>query len=310
MSRALLALPLLLATIASADDIEGRLATGEPKLKHDEGLLLLVTDGDQAIKRLRFVRETGGAVLETETAPNDQVVNAYRLPEGRYRLELIESAGGRTANFKADDPVTLRVDVVAGAINYPGDLQMKVREDGVKLRTDGNYLDLLPELMKEPRRLYPTMLDALPFVVCGPLRIALEPQLKAPPQPAWKYDDWIANLALPTRAEQLAVMNQILAKSDLAAVTLGMTRKQVDEALAKLPQEDGRLFASPRGAEIVVLSGFFGDDGDVVAAMLYYDEDDALRRVALRTIDGWAVWSVPSPDAWLDIKGYADAPQP
>jgi hypothetical protein len=318
MSRAFaLALALVVAGVAAAGEVKPQKSVPfDDTMSADHGLLLLVTDGNQGIKRIQFSAEEGAAVFNTASAPGELQLSTYRVKAGKYRIDEIEMMGGRVQRLKPEDPATPRFEVVAGAYNYFGDVYVKMRADGVKARFTGNNLDLLTTLARiaSPRAF--TKGDELgpfatrPFVVSGPLRATLAPALGAPPQESWKLADWLAASGLPTRDEQLEACNKILAKAELKPLTVGMTRKEVATVFEKFTDSDGKHYAAQRGPELVWLYGLFGFEGLALMARLDYGDGDKLERVHLRTIDGWAVISAPRGALWQDVKGYADAAAP
>ena len=90
-----------------------------PKLRADEGLLLMAVDSNVALATVRISRQ--GLNLDMRTMRGvgiGQSARLYAVPAGRYRWSSV----GYIGEFKLSNDPEFGFDVKPGVVNYPGDL--------------------------------------------------------------------------------------------------------------------------------------------------------------------------------------------
>lgn len=120
---------LVLAMLALACfdvDAARKIKPGQERaLKPDEGLLLVAVDSNASIQRLRFRREDamlgGGSLASIEEGRTFQL---YAVEAGRYRWShlTVFSSWAWSGGFDLSEDDEFRFEVVAGKVNYPGDI--------------------------------------------------------------------------------------------------------------------------------------------------------------------------------------------
>jgi hypothetical protein len=99
--------------------------------------LLVAVDSERRISVVALEKSTGRGRVTVqlrrtarEERPTPELV---ALDAGPYRLRYLEFEGGGRWRPKRGEPVTF--EVVAGRINYPGDIGLEAGSDGLEFRT-------------------------------------------------------------------------------------------------------------------------------------------------------------------------------
>jgi len=130
LASALFASSLLLSGCASAPPASVKPGPFEP-LGAGEGFLVVQVDTELGIERLQADR----AVIARDLQPGEHLW-LIRLPAGRYRWSEVRLTAQwhgtktiRPETFTARDDREFSFDVEAGAVNYPGEIVIRLRDD-------------------------------------------------------------------------------------------------------------------------------------------------------------------------------------
>jgi hypothetical protein len=296
-----LLLALLVTPLAAAPQGGGRV-TELPRLGTGDGLAVFAVETPFDIETLEFAGPAGALLrIDRIKAGRDYVF--VRALAGRWTLKRlthkqegqlrIEYRGGTEAVF----------EVQAGALTYHSDLLFNRGTPAVRLSVGGVAWDELGEAVRV-RKWDAELLETLPFRLVGP---ALDDFRRyGAPEPQGDYRAWAS--ALPPRlAAHLPLVNAVLAKYSLAAVSLGAERDTVWKDWDKLPKEDAVRMATGDGRHWLFLRGMWGVEGQAIGVSFTY-ERDRLMAVRLRAIDEWGNWQMPPADVLEDVGGWIDAP--
>ncbi|WP_133500726.1 alpha/beta hydrolase family protein [Cognatilysobacter terrigena] len=300
---------LLISFVCLAAHASRRIDAGEaPKLKPDEGLLVLAVDSDIDLEAVRFEREksmwNGGSFRNLKKG---YTLRLFAVPAGRYAWKRVvgQSFGYFTISFDLSNQPDYAFEVKPGRVNYVGDLVF--RSTGAftaQLRLANRSLVAMdwlesthPAIAADPSLAfaytgrYPDPFPDFYRQIRGTATATPKDTLTAPPAPAtplplpprelWKYDRVIDVAISPGGDVVVEATREGEKLWHLAAIDLA-TNKSILIATADMPFEDVQ-WESDR----VLLANAHTPIGDVLHAFHFAAGTDGkpfnVRHVAVPT---------------------------